>query len=191
MVGAKAFIGRSSMKTSALMVFSPGVPPANHRPRSRSGFVVGSLLTSSVLLPTRRSVDRLPQLLATAITASFVACAHGRGTPRTVEPPPPPGAPEISLSEVKHGQWQVELRTPEPTAALRFARNPDASRWVRFHGSALSAVACRVSCLRLEVRQRLLPRPHGRRVHDGLCGRAARTGRCDLQFRPRLCVRVL
>jgi hypothetical protein len=56
------------------------------------------------------------------------ACAPRPGTQRAVELPAAAGAPEMSLSEIKRGQWRIELRALQPTASLRFARNPDDSR---------------------------------------------------------------
>jgi hypothetical protein len=70
----------------------------------------------------------LTPLAAAVITALGFACAHSPSAPRAVELPAAPSAPEISLSEIRHGQWRVELRKTQPTAALRFARNSEASR---------------------------------------------------------------
>jgi hypothetical protein len=59
-------------------------------------------------------------------------CASGPSSHRSVELPPAPRAPDVSLSEVHRGQWRVELRVPQPTDSLRFARNPDDSRGRRW-----------------------------------------------------------
>jgi hypothetical protein len=71
-------------------------------------------------------VERLMRLHA--MIALGLACAHGRSFPRPVEPPPAPAAPEISLSQIMRDQWRIELHIPQPTARLRFVRNPDDSR---------------------------------------------------------------
>jgi hypothetical protein len=78
--------------------------------------------------PSSRSGHRPVRLLTAALSALALACAHGPNTPPAVEAPAAPDAPQISLSEIKPGEWRIELRTARPTSGLRFARNPDDSR---------------------------------------------------------------
>jgi len=75
-----------------------------------------------------QEMERRRKLPAAAIAALGLACARGPSSQRAVELPPAPGAPEISLSEIKRGEWRLELRTPRATAGLRFARNLGESR---------------------------------------------------------------
>ncbi|HWO09468.1 MAG TPA: hypothetical protein VNN80_08310, partial [Polyangiaceae bacterium] len=66
--------------------------------------------------------------LAAAVATLVLACAHGPGPSGPVELPGEPAPPSIALSELETGQWKVVFRTSQPTAELRFARNPDDSR---------------------------------------------------------------
>jgi hypothetical protein len=74
-----------------------------------------------------RSPTNGPACWAAIATLGW-ACAHGPSAPGAVGALGEPGAPSVSLSEVTAGQWQVVIRSPRPTAALRFDRNPDDSR---------------------------------------------------------------
>jgi hypothetical protein len=65
--------------------------------------------------------------LAAVMTLGF-ACARGPGTSGPVQRSSEPASPSISLSEIETGQWKVVIRALQPTAALRFVRNPDDSR---------------------------------------------------------------
>jgi hypothetical protein len=68
-----------------------------------------------------------------AIATLGWACAHGSSPPGAVGAVSDPGVPSVSLSEITAGQWQVVIRAPRPTTALRFDRNPDDSRARRWH----------------------------------------------------------
>jgi hypothetical protein len=74
-----------------------------------------------------RTPDRWLAGLAAIATLGW-ACARGSSAPGAVGPVSDPGIPSVSLSEITAGQWQVVIRTLQPTTALRFDRNPDDSR---------------------------------------------------------------
>lgn len=75
----------------------------------------------------------MTRLVGLAVATLSLACAHGTSTRAVAEPPSRPAPPSIALSEVSAGQWQVVYRTSQPTADLRFVRNPDDSRGRRWH----------------------------------------------------------
>jgi hypothetical protein len=70
--------------------------------------------------------------LAAAMAACALGCAHAQSTGGKAEPTSEARPPSISMSEVAAGQWRIVFRSPQATAQLRFARNPDHSRATRW-----------------------------------------------------------